>query len=117
MNQPSQPNLKYILASIEDVQSMILQTLGPNEQIKKGCAAEPESLKAPVYFLWERLGYGTINRNHTINYWMSSFYISPIEYLEECIRQLKKEMGVVEYDREPYGRLIGFYGDMIEVME
>ena len=33
MDQPSQPNLKYLLASIDDVQSKILQTRGPNEQI------------------------------------------------------------------------------------
>jgi len=50
MDQPTQSDLKSLLASIEEVQSKILQTLGPNEQIKKGLAAELEPLKAPVFF-------------------------------------------------------------------
>ena len=56
MDQPTQSDLKSLLASIEEVQSKFLQTLGPNEQIKKGLAAELEPLKAPVFFLWELLG-------------------------------------------------------------
>ena len=48
---------------------------------------------------------------------MSSFYTSPIEYLEECIQKLKNEMKVADYDRELYGNLMGFYGDMIERLE
>ena len=59
MDQPTQSDLKSLLASIEEVQSKILQTLGPSEQIKKGWAAELEPLKTPVFFLWELLGYGT----------------------------------------------------------
>ena len=58
MDQPTQSDLKSLLASIEEVQSKILQTLGPSEQIKKGWAAELEPHKAPVFFLWELLGYG-----------------------------------------------------------
>ena len=49
MDQPTQSDLKSLLASIEEVQFKILQTLGPNEQIKKGWAAELEPLKAPVF--------------------------------------------------------------------
>lgn len=59
MDQPTQSDLKSLLASIEEVQSKILQTLGPSEQIKKGWSAELEPLKALVSFLWELLGYGT----------------------------------------------------------
>ena len=117
IDQPTQSDLKSLLASIEEVQSKIRQTLGPSEQIKKGLTAELEPLKAPIYFLWERLGCVTIRKRRSINYWMSSFYTSPVEYLEECIWQLKNEMKVVEYDRKPYGRLLGFWGDMIELMD
>ena len=117
MDQPTQSDLKSLLASIEEVQSKILQTRGPSDEIKKGWAAELEPLKAPIFFLWERLEYGTINKTRSIKYWLSSFYTSPIEYLEECIRQLKNGMKVIEYDRELYSRLLGFYGDMIEAME
>ncbi len=60
MDHPTQSDLKSLLASIEEVQSKILQTLGPSEQIKKGLVAELEPLKAPVFFLWELLGYGTL---------------------------------------------------------
>lgn len=60
MDHPTQSDLKSLLASIEEVQSKILQTLGPNEQIKKGLVAELEPLKAPVFFLWELPGYETL---------------------------------------------------------
>ena len=117
MDQPTQADLRPLLASIEEVHSKILQTRGPSDEIKKGWAAELEPLKAPIFFLWERLGYGTVRKTRSVNYWMSSFYTSPVEYMEECIRQLKNEMKVVEYDWELYGRLLQFYGDMIEAME
>ena len=58
MDQPTQSDLKSLLASIEEVHSKILQTRGSSDEIKKGLAAELEPLKAPVFFLWELLGYG-----------------------------------------------------------
>ncbi len=50
-SQFSQSDLKSLLASIEEVQSKILQTRGPSELILKGWAAELEPLKAPVFIL------------------------------------------------------------------
>ena len=49
MDQPSQSDLKSLLASIKEVQSKILQTRGPSELILKGWAAELEPL--PNIFL------------------------------------------------------------------
>ena len=51
MDQPTQADLRSLLASIEEVQTKILQTRGPSDEIKKGWAAELEPLKAPVFFL------------------------------------------------------------------
>ena len=51
MDQPTQADLRPLLASIEEVHSKILQTRGPSDEIKKGWAAELEPLKAPVFFL------------------------------------------------------------------
>ena len=102
IDQPSQSDLKSLLASIEEVQSKILQTLGPNEQIKKGWAAELEPLKAPVFFMWELLGYGTVrelSEKGVRRVWMASFRPSPGEYLEECLSLLRDhKRPISEYD-------------------
>ena len=49
MDQPTQSDLKSLLASIEEVQSKFQQTRGPSDEIKKGWAAGLEPLKAPVF--------------------------------------------------------------------
>jgi len=77
IDQPTQSDLKSLLALIEEVQSKILQTFGPSEQIKKGWAAELDPLKAPVFFLWELLGYGTakeLSEKGVKRVWIDSKY-------------------------------------------
>ena len=123
MDQPTQSDLKSLLASIEEVQSKILQTLGPNEQIKKGWAAELEPLKAPVFFMWELLGYGTareLSENGVKRVWMASFRSSPGEYLDECLSLLREyKIPISEYDGGTRLRqtLSDFYSDMVELYE
>ena len=123
MDQPTQSDLKSLLASIEEVQSKILQTLGPNEQIKKDLAAELEPLKAPVFFLWELLGYGTareLSEKGVKRVWMTSFRSSPGEYLEECLSLLRDyKVPISEYDGGTRLRqtLMNFYADMMEMYE
>ena len=123
IDQPTQSDLKSLLASIEEVQSKIRQTLGPSEQIKKGLTAELEPLKAPVFFLWELLGYGTpreLSEKGVKRVWMASFKSSPGEYLEECLSLLRDyKVPISEYDGGTRLRqtLINFYADMMEMYE
>ena len=123
MDQPSQSDLHSLLALIEEVQFNILQTIGPNEQIKKGWATELEPLKAPVFFLWELLGYGTareLSEKGIGRVWMASFRSSPGEYLEECLSLLRDyKIPISEYDAGTGLRqtLINFYADMMEMYE
>ena len=123
MDQPTQSDLHSLLASIEEVQSKILQTRGPSDEIKKGWAAELEPLKAPVFFLFELLGYGTVrelSENGIGKVWMASFRSSPGEYLEECLSLLRDyKVPISEYDGGAGLRqtLINFYSDMVELYE
>ena len=123
MDQPSQSDLHSLLALIEEVQFKILQTIGPNEQIKKGWATELEPLKAPVFFLFELLGYGTareLSEKGIGRAWMASFRSSPGEYLEECLSLLRDyKIPISEYDAGTGLRqtLIDFYSDMVELYE
>ena len=123
MDQPSQSDLHSLLALIEEVQFKILQTIGPNEQIKKGWATELEPLKAPVFFLWELLGYGTtreLSEKGIKRVWMASFRSSPGEYLGECLSLLREhKIPISEYDGGTRLRqtLIDFYSDMVEMYE
>ena len=123
MDHPTQSDLKSLLASIEEVQSKILQTLGPNEQIKKGLVAELEPLKAPVFFLWELPGYGTpreLSEKGVKRVWMASFRSSPGESLDECLSLLREyKIPISEYDGGTRLRqtLIDFYSDMVELYE
>ena len=123
MDQPSQSDLHSLLALIEEVQFKILQTIGPNEQIKKGWATELEPLKAPVFFLWELLGYGTtreLSEKGIKRVWMASFRSSPGEYLGECLSLLREhKIPISEYDGGTRLRqtLIDFYSDMMGMYE
>ena len=123
IDQPTQSDLKSLLASIEEVQSKILQTHGPSDEIKKGWAAELEPLKAPVFFLWELLGYGTpreLSEKGVKRVWMASFKSSPGEYLEECLSLLRDyKVPISEYDGGTRLKqtLMNFYADMMEMYE
>ena len=80
-----------------------------------------EALKAPVFFLWELLGYGTpreLSEKGIKRVWMASFRSSPGEYLEECLSLLREyKVPISEYDGGTGLRqtLINFYADMMEM--
>ncbi|MBQ9218201.1 MAG: hypothetical protein IJ160_08550 [Muribaculaceae bacterium] len=61
-----------------------------------------EPLKAPMFFLWEKLRYGSpteLSPRGIKGYWMASFNTSPPDFLAECIKQLRSfEIPINEYD-------------------
>ena len=81
------------------------------------------AFKAPVFFLWELLGYGTpreLSEKGIKRVWMASFRSSPGEYLEECLSLLRDyKVPISEYDGGTRLRqtLINFYADMMEMYE
>ena len=81
------------------------------------------ALKAPVFFLWVLLGYGTareLSEKGIKRVWMASFRSSPGEYLGECLSLLREhKIPISEYDGGTRLRqtLIDFYSDMVEMYE
>ena len=78
-----------------------------------------EALKAPVFFLWELLGYGTpreLSEKGIKKVWMASFRSSPGEYLQECLSLFRDyKVPISEYDGGTRLRqtLTNFYADMM----
>lgn len=93
------------------------------KHIQRPITDKVEPLKAPMFFLWEKLGYGSPTELSTrgINgYWMASFHTSPPDFLSECIPQLHSfEIPINEYDGgiDLQKSLINFYSDFQEMNE
>ena len=101
----------------------MLGARGMPEHIQRPHVDNMEALKAPVFILWELLGYGTpkeLSEKGIKRVWMASFRSSPGEYLEECLSLLRDyKVPISEYDGGTRLRqtLIDFYADMIEMYE
>ena len=93
------------------------------KHIQQPIADKVEPLKAPMFFLWEKLGYGSpteLSPQGINGYWMASFNTSPPDFLSECIQQLRTlEIPINEYDGgiDLQKSLINFYSDLQEFYE
>ena len=106
-----------------EVQDRMLGARGMPEHIQRPHVDNLEALKAPVFFLWELLGYGTpreLSEKGIRRVWMASFRSSPGEYLEECLSLLRDyKVSISEYDggTRPKQTLMNFYADMMVMYE
>ena len=106
-----------------DVQDRMLGARGMPKHIQMPHVDNMEALKAPVFFLFELLGYGTareLSEKGVKRVWMASFRSSPGEYLGECLSLLREyKIPISEYDGGTRLRqtLIDFYADMMEMYE
>ena len=112
-----------MVESMCEVQDRKLGARGMPEHIQRPHVDNIEALKAPVFFLWELLGYGTpreLSEKGIKRVWMASFRSSPGEYLEECLSLLRDyKVPISEYDGGTRLRqtLMNFYADMMEMYE
>lgn len=120
---PNKQQLILLVNSLCKLQDKILSVKGMPKHIQQPIADKVEPLKAPMFFLWEKLGYGSpteLSPRGIIGYWMASFHTSPPDFLSECIRQLRTfEIPINEYDGgiDLQKSLINFYSDLQEMYE
>ena len=118
---PSKQQLILLVNSLCEIQDRILSVRGMPDYIQRPIADKVEPLKAPMFFVWERLGYGSptdLSPRGIKGYWMASFNTSPPDYLSECIQQLRSfEIPIAEYDKglDLQQSLINFYSDLQEM--
>ena len=120
---PAKEQLISLVESMCEVQDRMLGARGLPEHIQRPHVDNLEALKAPVFILWELLGYGTareLSEKGVKRVWMASFRSSPGEYLDECLSLLREyKIPISEYDGGTRLRqtLIDFYSDMVELYE
>lgn len=120
---PSKQQLILLVNSLCEIQDRILPKWGMASDFQRQTAAKFEPLKAPMFVLWERLGYGSpteLSARGINGYWMASFHTSPPDFLSECIQQLRSfEIPINEYDGgiDLQKSLINFYSDLQEFYE
>ena len=120
---PTKEQLISLVESMCEVQDRMLGARGMSEHIQRPHMDNIEALKAPVFFLWTLLGYGTpreLFEKCIKRVWMASFRSSPGEYLEECLSLLRDyKVPISEYDGGTRLRqtLMNFYADMMEMYE
>ena len=123
MDQPTKEQLISLIESMCEVQRRMLGARGMPEHIQRPHVDNMEALKAPVFFLWGLLGYGTareLSEKGIGKVWMASFRSSPGEYLDECLSLLREyKVPISEYDGGTRLKqtLIDFYADMMEMYE
>ena len=115
---PSKKQLILLVNSLCKLQDKILSVKGMPKHIQQPIADKVEPLKAPMFFVWDKLGYGStaeLSPRGIKGYWMASFYTSPPDYLAECIQQLRSfEIPINEYDGgiDLQKSLINFYSEL-----
>ena len=120
---PTKEQLIYLVESMCDVQDRMIGARGMPEHIQRPHVDNMEALKAPVFFLWELLGYGTpreLSEKGIKRVWMASFRSSSGGYVEECLSLLRDyKVPISEYDGGTRLRqtLMNFYADMMEMYE
>lgn len=99
---PAKEQLISLVESMCEVQDRMLGARGMPKHIQKPHVDNVEALKAPVFFLWELLGYGTpreLSIKGIKRVWMASFRSSPGEYSDECLSLLREyKIPISEYD-------------------
>lgn len=142
---PSSEQLILLVNSLCEIQDRIMSVKGMPKYIQQPIADKVEPLKAPMFFVWERLGYGSpteLSPRGIKGYWMASFNTSPpdldnrltlgnyqaslscthsiADFLSECIQQLRShEIPIAEYDKglDLQQSLINFYSELQELYE
>ena len=120
---PSRQRLILLVNSLCELQDKILSVKGMPDYIQRPIADKVEPLKAPMFFVWERLGYSCpteLSPRGIKGYWMASFNTSPPDFLSECIQQLRSlEIPINEYDGgiDLQQSLINFYSELQELYE
>lgn len=120
---PSKQRLILLVNSLCELQDRIMSVKGMPDYIQRPIADKVEPLKAPMFFVWERLGYGSpteLSPRGIKGYWMASFNTSPPDFLSECIQQLRSlEIPINEYDGgiDLQQSLINFYSELQEMYE
>ncbi len=118
---PSKQQLILLVNSLCEIQDRILPQRGMVDDFKRRIAASFEPLKAPMFVLWERLGYGTptdLSPRGVDRYALASCNASPLKFMSECARKLRTfEIPINEYDNglDLRQSLINFYSDIIEM--
>ena len=120
---PSRERLILLVNSLCKIQDKILPQWGVASDFQRQIAAKIEPLKAPMFFLWEKLRYGSpteLSPRGIKGYWMASFNTSPPDFLAECIKQLRSfEIPISEYDGgiDLQRSLINFYSELQELFD
>lgn len=120
---PSKQQLILLVNSLCKLQDKIMSVKGMPKHIQQPISDNVEPLKAPMFFMWERLGYGSPNElspRGIVGHWMASFHTSPPDFLSECIRLLRTyEIPINEYDGgiDLQKSLINFYSNLQEMYE
>ena len=119
----SKQQLIQLVNSLCKLQDKILSVKGMPKHIQQPIAGKVEPFKAPMFFLWEKLRYGSpteLSPRGIKGYWMASFNTSPPDFLAECIKQLRSfEIPINEYDGgiDLQRSLINFYSELQEAYE
>ncbi len=115
--------LILLVNSLCELQDKIMSAKGMPKHIQQPIADNVEPLKASMFFLWEKLRYGSnaeLSPRGIKGYWMASFNTSPPDFLSECIQQLRSfEIPINEYDGgiDLQRSLINFYSELQEMYE
>ena len=120
---PSKQQLILLVNSLCEIQDRILPQWGMANDFQRATAAKLEPLKAPMFVLWERLGYGSptdLSPRGVDRYALASCNASPLKFMSECTRKLRTfEIPINEYDKglDLRQSLINFYSDLIEMYD
>ena len=89
---PSREQLILLVNSLCEIQDKVMSVKGMPKHIQQPIADKFEPLKAPMFFVWDKLGYGSptaLSPRGINGYWLASFNTSPPDFLSECIQQLR----------------------------
>lgn len=100
-----------LVTSINEQQDKMVRTLGMARDLNRSVASKLEPLKTPIYLLWAHLGYGDFPLNRTQRHWLSSFRMSPTDFLSECITQIKNSDLPID-DLDARRALINYYYEL-----
>ena len=120
---PSREQMILLVNSLCEIQDRVMSVKGMPKHIQQPIADKIEPLKAPMFFVWERLGYGSpseLSPHGVKGYWLASFNTSPTDFLSECIQQLRTyEIPIADYDKglDLQQSLINFYSELQEKYE
>lgn len=90
MNEPpSKEQLKELVTLICEEQNKLMKVKGMSREMNASIAAKLEPLKTPIFVLRQVLGYADYPLGREPAYWLASFKTSPLDYLSECITQIK----------------------------